>query len=119
MRRPLGITAVIFGGVTLGSCATPLATSAETDGPIRAEVACLAEAAKNLDDQTSDAATVAYGLMGRCDREIRQAIEVASKGLSFEGRQTLRTRVNQEILKSTTGMVLELRSRRAQSKGGA
>lgn len=107
--RALGITAIVLCGVGQGSCATPLATSEDTEGPMRTEIACLTTAAKALDDLTSDAVTIAYGVMGRCDREIRQSIAAGSKGLTFEGQQTFRTRMNQEILKSTTAIVLELR----------
>lgn len=76
---------------------------------------CLIREAKTLDDHKSEAITVAYGVLGACDREIRQAETAAAQDVTFEEvRQTLKRRLNEYFLRETTAIVLKERSLRAE-----
>jgi hypothetical protein len=105
MRRALLIV------LALGGCA---ASKEELENSAKGTISCLIQAAKNLDDQKSDAIAVAYGLLGACDSEIRQAEATAAQGTNFEGYQTVKRRMNEFFLKAATEIVLKERSQRSQ-----
>lgn len=88
------------------------ASPQETDGAAQATIGCLKRAAHDLDDQISDPTSVAYGMVGACDSEIRNSIDATSQGLSLDGRRAVKSRLDAFFLKSATTVILQERSAR-------
>src|SRR5208283_4752148 len=65
------------------------AVKAEQDASTRAYILCLMQAAKRLDDHKSDAVTIAQAVLSACSVEFRQVVEVYSRGLGFQGEETV------------------------------
>jgi hypothetical protein len=111
--RLLALTGRAVLVLSVSGCALP-ASNQELGNAAQSATSCLIHAAQNLDDQKSDAIAVAYGLLGACDSEIRQAEAITAQGLGFEGHQTVKRRLNEYFLKAATEIVLKERSLRTQ-----
>ena len=113
-RLVMPFIAVSF--LALGACALP-APQEEIDNAGNASFACMQRGAKTLDDRTSEAITVAYGIVAMCNKEIIQTADAMAQGSGLENRQYARRRMNEASLKMATEMVLKERVLRAQRGG--
>ena len=63
-----------------------------------------------LDDHTSSATSVGYGLTGACGTEIATAIDVATNGIPLASYARAKAQMQETMLKSATEIVLEERA---------
>jgi hypothetical protein len=98
----------------LAGCAS---STSEINSSLQSAMDCMHEKAPKLDDHTSDATAVAYGLVGACSREINQAEGVAGQGTLTETYDNyLKPRLDAHILKAATEIVLLERSNRSAAQ---
>ena len=86
--RGLATCLFILVTMSLAECAER-ASEQESDRVIRASISCMASAAEELDDHKSDAVSVAYGILGRCSRELMDEYATAGKGFNFDNQQSI------------------------------
>jgi hypothetical protein len=79
-------------------------------------VLCLKLAAQRLDDQRSDATSVADRIVGSCNSEINRSIAAGAQGMTFEQYETFRERTNAFWLKMATEAVLSERAAQGNSR---
>ena len=99
--------------LSLAGCATP-ASRSEIDSANDAAFVCMQHAEPILDDRTSDAITIAYGIVAKCTVEITHAADVIAQGDGLELRQYTRRKINEASLKLATEIVLKERTQRAR-----
>jgi len=85
------------------------AVKAEREASTDAYVSCLMQAAKRLDDHRSDAATIGQAALAACATESQQVVEVYSRGLGFQGEETLAAKLQSGALGSAIEIVLKTR----------
>lgn len=88
----------------------------QTRQSIRDVVLCLKLAAQRLDDQRSDATSVADRIVGSCNSEINRSIAAGAQGMTFEQYETFRERTNAFWLKMATEAVLSERAAQGNSR---
>lgn len=85
----------ICGIVLILAGCVPPPTTEERHSAVKTTMLCMQVAAKRLDDHLSDATTIAVGILGACDLEVRRLEATASQGMDFEGYQTVKRRLNE------------------------
>lgn len=104
----------MFSVLFLASCVDPPSTSHSdnSDAAIRANLDCLKEAARQLDDNISPATSIAMGMVPQCAIQYQASIDASSRSMTFAAKQALTRRLEdtQYELKLATSAVLEKRA---------
>jgi hypothetical protein len=105
----MGIIAAYLSG-----CATkpPEVTDQERNDAMNALISCLHAAAKKLDDNRSEASTVALGLRSLCAAEFAPSREVYGRHLNPAARQMYDRKEQEAFIQIATTAVLDERAKR-------
>ena len=115
MRTVKCLGALLFLCLTAcASSAPPPASAAEIDAASGNLANCLGRAAEQLDDGKSDAATIGLAIEPLCTAQFSQLSAVIGRGLNPAAYNLYLEKNTASQLEIATGMVLKVRSLRAQ-----
>lgn len=99
----------------LASCvaAPPPASEAEKSAAFEALATCLYSAAAQLDDNRSDASTVAVAVASMCTQQFKTSEDVSFRQENLQVRAMLAQRAPARRITEATTAVLEVRAKRA------
>ena len=90
--------------------------SPDADVAMRAYLGCLVRSAAQIDDQQSDAGTIATAIMSMCTSEFANSTEVFSRGMNPAARQLFYDKAKVSEVGTATTVVLKGRRDRAAAK---
>jgi len=78
---------------------------------MRADIACLADAARKVDDLKSDAGTIAVAIRGMCSATYARARQIAGENMNPQARLMFQHGIDERRFEIPTTIVLEERKR--------
>jgi hypothetical protein len=111
----LGLSSTVL---LMGCQTTPKATDEEKNAAISSYIECLQRAPVRLDDGHSSAGEVAVGIKNQCQEEYQRSLVVTMQGYNSAIQRNVNANMaaKQKDVEVATGVVLEMRARKAQGK---
>jgi hypothetical protein len=108
-RKAVALSGVLF--LAAGCSTAPQApfSGAELDAAMRADIACLADAARKVDDLKSDAGTVAVAIRGMCSATYARERQIAGQNMNPQVRLMFLHGIDERRFEIPTTIVLEQR----------
>lgn len=109
MKRGLILILLVLTGCAESHLRTP-GTDPEENAALAAHATCLWEAAKSLDDGSSDATSIGLAIVPACARSFQQLTDAVTRGMGPDAKLTHIRALQSERLAVATSTVVRVRA---------